>query len=432
MLAVLLSLVIAVSAFVVLEVASEGVLDHYLNESDFTRDKEREARERFAQFVTTADISTTDHERLSDWVREERYLDLYVFAQDQIIYSSNAQTELFVNKHTFMRYLPSDVPITAMRFADRDAQVYMVGFYEYQYYNYILMMSTVLAAIIFIVSFLLIINKKTSYIGQLEQEIKILEGGNLEYPITVTGNDELSSLAQSIDEMRKSFMERLNSEEKVMLANRELITSISHDLRTPLTILLGYLDIVQLHKYKTQEELLQYIRNGREKAYQIKALSDKLFEYFTVSSSAFEAEQIDVATYEGGVLIDQLLDEQRCVPGRESFRFEVTNPGQRFWLAVNLVGIRRVFDNIFSNIQKYADPSQPIVIACIVKGASMQMTVRNKIRRVGKKRDSNGIGLISCRKIIQQHQGTLMVSRHGGFFTLELTLPLTDQSAAVY
>ena len=72
--------------------------------------------------------------------------------------------------------------------------------------------------------------------------------------------------------MRKSFIGRLESEDKARLANSELITAMSHDLRTPLTVLVGYLDIIEYKKYKTDENLRQYIHNSREKAYQIKYL----------------------------------------------------------------------------------------------------------------------------------------------------------------
>ncbi|MDG0810403.1 sensor histidine kinase [Cohnella rhizosphaerae] len=222
-------------------------------------------------------------------------------------------------------------------------------------------------------------------------------------------------MAQSIDEMRKSFIDRLNSEERMRLANRELITSISHDLRTPLTILLGYMDIIQLNKYKSQEDMLNYIHNSREKAYQIKALSDKLFEYFTVSSS-FETEEMELGTYEGRALLDQLIDEQLLATGREGFQFQVEPSLESFLLEINLVAIRRVFDNIFSNVQKYADPSHPIVIKYELSQQMVHFVVQNKIKRIDKKSDSNQIGLISCKKMIHQHNGTLTYKQEKGVF----------------
>ncbi|SEP22892.1 histidine kinase dimerization/phospho-acceptor domain-containing protein [Paenibacillus sp. OK076] len=369
-LAIVISLMFSICVFIVLQVVGETVLDSYLSKSTFVENRQRDALNRFETFVSNQNVSTRDHEQLSAWISHERYLNLYIFAKDQLIFSSNTEIDPAINEELLTQFVPSKIPVTTIHFADQDAQIYLVGFYEYQYYNLILILGVFFALIIFIISFLLMINKKTSYIGLLEREIKILEGGNLDYSITVSGKDELSSLALSIDEMRKSFVERLSSEERVRMANRELITAISHDLRTPLTILLGYMDIIELNKFKTQDDLLQYIHNSREKAYQIKALSDKLFEYFTVSSAA-EEEEVEFEMYEGRALIDQLIDEQLVVLDHVDVQVQPDADHPKFLLEINLVAIRRVFDNIFSNIKKYADTSYPVLI----KVALQQQTV---------------------------------------------------------
>ncbi|WP_339296603.1 HAMP domain-containing sensor histidine kinase [Paenibacillus sp. FSL W7-1279] len=422
-LAVLISLVISISVFVILQVLGETVLNNYLSKSAYVENRQQDALKQFEEFVNSQNVSTRDYEQLSAWISHERYLNLYIFAKEKLIFSSNTEVDPAINEELLTQFVPSEIPITTIHFADQDAQIYLVGFYEYQYYNLILVISIFIAAATFIVSFLLIINKKTSYIGVLEQEIKILEGGNLDYSITISGKDELSSLAQSIDEMRKSFVERLGSEERVRMANRELITAISHDLRTPLTILLGYMDIIELNKYKTHEDLLQYIHNSREKAYQIKALSDKLFEYFTVSSAA-EEEEVEFEIYEGRALIDQLIDEQLVVLENVDVQVQADPNHEKFLLEINLVAIRRVFDNIFSNIRKYADPTHPVRIQISLKQQWVELGVENKILREAEKEDSNKIGLVSCQKIIQQHNGTLAVSVRKDTFSLQITLPV--------
>lgn len=428
-LAIVISLMISICAFIVLQVVGETVLDSYLSKSTFVENRQRDALNRFETFVSNQNVSTRDHEQLSAWISHERYLNLYIFAKDQLIFSSNTEIDPAINEELLTQFVPSKIPVTTIHFADQDAQIYLVGFYEYQYYNLILILGVFFALIVFIISFLLMINKKTSYIGLLEREIKILEGGNLDYSITVSGKDELSSLALSIDEMRKSFVERLTSEERVRMANRELITAISHDLRTPLTILLGYMDIIELNKFKTQDDLLQYIHNSREKAYQIKALSDKLFEYFTVSSAA-EEEEVEFEMYEGRALIDQLIDEQLVVLDHVDVQVQPDADHPKFLLEINLVAIRRVFDNIFSNIKKYADTSYPVLIKVALQQQTVLIEVENKIKPVDKKKDSNEIGLMSCQKIIEQHSGTLRISQEGGTFSLQIVLPViqTEQT----
>jgi signal transduction histidine kinase len=422
--ALLFSLLVFIVSFFVLEAVGESIINNYLSKSTFVEKRQQDAIDRFNTFVKNEQISTKDHERLSAWINKERYLNLYLFADKKLVYSSNnTEPAPAMNEQLLTQIIPSKIPIMTITFADQDAEVYLVGYYEYQYSNLILLFCLSMAGILFVVSFLFLINKKTSYIGVLEREIKILEGGNLDYAITVSGNDELSSLAQSVDEMRQSFRERLGSEENIRQANRELITTISHDLRTPLTILLGYMDIIQLNKYKTQEDLLQYIHNSREKAYQIKALTDKLFEYFTVASNS-EEEEIEFETYEACALMDQLIEEQLFVLSNMDFKFEMDTKPEEGWLEVNLVSIRRVFDNIFSNIQKYANPSQPIEISYYIEQSMFHLLVQNAVKQVDKKNDSNEIGLVSCQKMIQQLNGTLSVVDNEELFILHITLPI--------
>lgn len=95
--------------------------------------------------------------------------------------------------------------------------------------------------------------------------------------------------------MRCAIKERQQKEEEAGKANRELVTAMSHDLRTPLTSLLGYVDILQMEKGEDRGQQRKYLNSIRDKAYQIKELSDKLFEYFIVygrKREELEAEEV--------------------------------------------------------------------------------------------------------------------------------------------
>ena len=266
---------------------------------------------------------------------------------------------------------------------------------------------------------LTLINKKISYIGTLENEIKILEGGDLNYNITIDGNDELAFLAESINEMRKSFIERLQNENEAKSANSELITAMSHDLRTPLTALLGYLDIIEYKKYKTEENLMQYIHNSREKAYQIKSLSDKLFEYFLVFS---HKEHLELETFNVNEIFEQIFQEEFFMLNAENFTFDFIPCNHICYLDMNLISIRRVFDNLFSNILKYADKSEPIKIRYYIENNILIITIKNKINNNLKSVISTGIGLKTCTKIIEMHNGQLSTQKIDNFFIVTITL----------
>ena len=76
----------------------------------------------------------------------------------------------------------------------------------------------------------------------------VLKGGDLNYQITIRGNDELAALAGEMDSMRRAIRSRQEEEELAHLANRGIVTAMSHDLRTPLTALMGYLDILSIEE----------------------------------------------------------------------------------------------------------------------------------------------------------------------------------------
>ena len=90
--------------------------------------------------------------------------------------------------------------------------------------------------------------------------------GNLKYTIKENGEDELAVVASNINKMKNSLINIIEKEKENDKKQRELITNISHDLKTPLTIILGYLDIIKTKKYKSKEEKERYIEVTYEKA----------------------------------------------------------------------------------------------------------------------------------------------------------------------
>ena len=107
---------------------------------------------------------------------------------------------------------------------------------------------TLLSGLCFAVILYLLIRKKVKYIELLGKELEILKGGDLNYQITIRGNDELAALAGEMDSMRRAIRSRQEEEELAHLANRGIVTAMSHDLRTPLTALMGYLDILSIEE----------------------------------------------------------------------------------------------------------------------------------------------------------------------------------------
>jgi len=400
-----------------LQTTGEGILDNYLSKTSFIEDQQELAISKFKKYVSENNLTIKDQDRMAGWVREAKYVNIYLYLDNKLIYATDGYNSTTETKESLFL---KDKPVYDIEFSDTTAQIYMECFFEYKYYYIVMIFGVAISFLFFVIIILFFISRKTSYIGILENEIKILEGGTLDYPITISGQDELASLAQSINEMRKSFIERLESEDRARIANSELVTAMSHDLRTPLTALVGYLDIIEYKKYKTDEALKKYIHNSREKAYQIKQLSDKLFEYFTVFNT--DDDDLELDLFDGIQLIDQLIDEQLLILQNNGFQFQFNSCGTPFRIEVHLISIRRVFDNIFSNITKYADKSRPVKIHCYVKHPLLFIDIENHINTDLDKVNSTGIGMKTCEKIIKMHEGKISSTRTEEIYSVHISL----------
>lgn len=417
-LSIIISLIISFSISFLVGYIADYMLYKYYNTSSFLQNKSAQVLSDFKAYISDNKISINDHNRIEKWIRDYKYIDIYIFKNNTLVYNSNRYASYY-NSDNFAKLPNISDSFDDVSFYDADVKVFIDSYFEYKYYNINLFISTAIGAICFILIMLTLISKKISYIITLENETKILEGGDLNYTITINGNDELSSLAESINEMRKSFIERLQSENEAKSANSELITAISHDLRTPLTALLGYLDIIEYKKYKTTENLMQYIHNSREKAYQIKSLSDKLFEYFLVFN---KKNDLDLETFNVTEILDQLFQEEIFMLNNENFTFDFIPCTTIAYLNMNLISMKRVFDNIFSNISKYADKSKPIKIDYYISDEHLIIMIQNKINTNLKSVNSTGIGLKTCTKIIEMHNGTLLTEKTADSFAITIRL----------
>lgn len=427
MLALVLSLAVSAGIFIVLQVTSEDIIVNHLNKTSFITKQKEELIAEFREFVAQNGITTADHEKMKNWVRHAKYINIFIFHENKMIFSTDGfDTAIEGNEYLFDIILKNE-PFYDVSFADTNTKVYMECFFEYKYYYIVMVLNVIVSVVFLIILISFFISRKTSYIGVLENEIKILEGGELHYPISIRGNDELSSLAESINEMRVSFIEWIEWEDNAKTANKELITAMSHDLRTPLTALVGYLDIIIHNKYQSQDDLLKYIHNSRDKAYQIKELSDKLFEYFTVFKT--DEDDLQLELFNGNELMDQLLEEQLLHLHNNGFQYRLHTCAEPYHLEVHLISMRRVFDNLFSNIIKYADQSKPVVVTSYLKDRLLVMSIENHINKELKEAGGTGIGIKTCQRIMERQYGHFSAAKTKEVFTVHLSLAA---HAAVY
>lgn len=285
----------------------------------------------------------------------------------------------------------------------------------YKYYAFGMYMSFIVSLIVFMMIFLISNRKMIRYICRLNEEVQILEGGNLEYQVSVEGNDEITDLAKSMNRMRESFQKQMETEQELHQANKRLITEMSHDLRTPLTGIMLYLEILRSHRYKSEEELEYYFEKIDAKAHHMKLISDHLFEYAVMDKPR---KQIEPAGMEH--TFSEVIENFKEELETQNFSVECSLQWGNCYVQVNREYIHRIFSNIMSNILKYAEPTEAIRIDTVDSDKYCGFSILNVLPALQNQVESNGIGIESIRRMMEEMQGICTVEQTDTIFEITL------------
>ena len=165
-------------------------------------------------------------------------------------------------------------------FYDGTLLICVVDYTENFVYNLVTAIGIISAFFVLAVIMIINFSGTARRVNRLANNVKLVEEGELDMPIILEGNDELSALAEDVNSMRNAVVDTMSKERQAWEANAELITAMSHDIRTPLTVLLGYLDLMGLQN--VDETNAEYIEACKENAMRLKLLSDDMFSYFLV------------------------------------------------------------------------------------------------------------------------------------------------------
>lgn len=413
-----LGVLIAAAIYIAAQIGSSYYINTELTSDIKKTEREHSYVEDLSEYAAENGISTKNADKLLD-------LDTSMYVQLAIYTDIPGKTgKEPPSRDEFLAYA-ADNGMYVIDLSDGAVLVSVNDITEYYYYN-------VSASINFFVSMLALlivlfdrVRRIIKRVKRLESDVAVVSYSDMNHEIMVEGKNDIAKLASNIETMRIALVENLRKEQEARDANTELITSLSHDIRTPLTVILGYLEMMD--KKNDDEQLKEYIEITEKTAMRLKLLSDDMFKYFLAYGNT--GEEITLGEYDAETLLGQMLDEHLLLLSENGYTVETDKGELYFGQGVNVLtdadNLMRIFDNIFSNFYKYAKKSEPISIKMSRIGDVIVIEFRNKILEDTSGAESNRIGLRTCSRLAEFILESFEYSAADGEFFTRMVLKTT-------
>jgi signal transduction histidine kinase len=279
---------------------------------------------------------------------------------------------------------------------------------------------------VWIILFAFGIRKEVKYIQQISCSVTQIELGSLNSEIPVKGMDELGTLAHGLDQMRIALIAKEENEKQMKSAQDKLVLGMAHDLRTPLTGLMTFLEIAR--KQQTLKECIYYIDKAYIKTTQIRDLSNQLFEFFLISSEQpMKLEEPENLEYALGEYLSELCGLLEMDGYQVLIDHLYWEPVQ-IQICIDYAG--RIIDNLVSNIKKYADQTVPVELSSEYNASYASITIRNKSAKANQYVHGTGIGVKNIRAMMAQMNGICHICIEPDYYSMTLSFPIQKTGMA--
>ena len=212
-------------------------------------------------------------------------------------------------------------------------------------------------------------------------------------------------------------------EKELRMAQEKLVLGMSHDLRTPMTGLLTYMEVIK--KQEPQgSSVREYVDKAYDKIVQMKDLSDQMFEYFLIDSQkGVSLEQPEEISSVLGDYLSELCALLDC----EGFCVSMQMPEWKpVLIQVNTDYLGRIFNNIFSNLEKYADREQEVVIWIVYERDRAGIVIQNGMAQSGPFAEGTGIGVKNICLMMEQMGGAAQAGMRKKEYRITLYFPIYE------
>jgi signal transduction histidine kinase len=286
---------------------------------------------------------------------------------------------------------------------------------------------------------MMVLTKRLGYFNQIVGKIHELAAGDHGEDLPVSGHSELATLAGNINLLKHGVIQSQSEQAKSERLKTELITNVSHDLRTPLTSIITYTELLKRQELSNDDKTA-YLEIIDRKSKRLKVLIDDLFEISKMASGSMELnkEKVDI-----NQLLEQALAEYDV--NESSLQFRVTKPDDPVYVLVDGQKIWRVFDNLIGNILKYSLENTRVYISVTPLKGQVNITFKNvskyelseqadelyeRFKRgdTSRNTEGSGLGLAIVKSIIDLHGGTMNIETDGDLFKVVILLKMEQST----
>ncbi|HBJ1646111.1 HAMP domain-containing histidine kinase [Clostridium botulinum] len=314
--------------------------------------------------------------------------------------------------------------------------IFVRFFQTYPFKGTILIITGLILMVIFTV-------KKTLDIAIINEGLKKLNEGNLDEDIPVFGSITIKELINNINLIKEGYKNSLYERVKDEKLKTELISNVSHDLKTPLTSIINYVNILK-NKDITEDERKDYLAILDSKSLKLKSLIDDLFEMSKINSGkiTLNKDKIDILS-----LIHQGIGEYSFLYEYKNITFKVISNEEDIFMELDGKLISRALENIIINALKYSLDNTRVYIEIEKHDERVEIIVKNianyemdfdeeeifeRFARADKSRNSSvegsGLGLAITKSIVELHDGKTKIEREGDMFKIYIILPLNNKN----
>jgi signal transduction histidine kinase len=302
----------------------------------------------------------------------------------------------------------------------------------------VILVYVMLGIAVFVATFFFLMQRPIRYIDRISDAIKKIAAGDLGTYVEVVGDDEFSAMAENLNHMVEDLKRLIEKERQSERTKNELITSVAHDLRTPLTSIIGYLELIQNTPDLPPAQREKFLSIISTKSKRLEKLIEELFGFtkLTFGKMSMKVTRLDIVK-----LVSQLLEE--FYPNFQKSKLECVFSSSRPEKMIRADGalLARLFDNLIANAIKYGAEGKKIIVRVEASDTQTVVSVTNfgyvipekelpllfdKFYRVEQSRSLNtggtGLGLAIAKNIAEVHGGDISVksSLQGTVFTVTL------------